>query len=125
VTHPPGYAPPPDDADGYDERVWRRPFDAPVADPPATPTGRTAPDAPTTPTDPPEYAGPPRTTPAAPGWRPPTMIQVPRARTLPAQDGDAIDTTEAEALTITYGVGMVAGALALILLLVICGRLIF
>jgi hypothetical protein len=50
---------------------------------------------------------------------------VPRARALPAQDDDAIDTTEAEARTITYGVGMVAGALALILLLVICGRLIF
>jgi hypothetical protein len=98
----------------YDEHIWRRP--APGAPEPAG-------EAPAAPS--PSYAGPPRSAPTRPDWRPPTVIAVPHARALPGQDDDKIDQTEAEARTITIGVGMVAGAIALILLAVICGRVIF
>ena len=73
----------------------------------------------------PVYTGPPRGTPAPPNWRPPTLIQVPAARRLPDQSDAALDEQERSARTITYGVGMITGAIALMLLFVICGRLVF
>ncbi len=113
MTQPPGwgtYRP-----EDYDEHVWRRPAGgAGQTDPVGTPAVSN-----------PVYLGPPRPAPTPSDWRPPTMIQVPNARVLPGQDDAAIDQVEAEARTITYGVGMIAGALALILLAVICGRAIF
>jgi len=58
-------------------------------------------------------------------WRPRTLIQVPTPRSLPAQDSDALDAAERAARTTTYGVGMVAGAVLLIVLFVLCGRALF
>ena len=37
----------------------------------------------------------------------------------------AIDAEEREARTITYGIGLVAGAILLVLLLILCGRALF
>jgi hypothetical protein len=53
------------------------------------------------------------------------LIQVPAARKLPAQDDDVLDEEERAARTVSYGVGMVAGAIALIVLIVLCGRVVF
>jgi len=46
-------------------------------------------------------------------------------RTLPAQDTARIDAEEQSARTLTYGVGMVAGAVLVVLLLILCGRFLF
>jgi hypothetical protein len=51
--------------------------------------------------------------------------QPPPPRELPAQDMDRLDEAEGSARTMTYGVGMVAGAIALILMCLLCGRVIF
>lgn len=53
------------------------------------------------------------------------MITVPAPRSLPAQDADTIEQVERRALVTTYGVGMIAGAIALLVLIVLCGRLVF
>jgi len=53
------------------------------------------------------------------------MIRVPPARALPPQDDVLLDEQERGARTVTYGVGMVAGAVALIVLIVLCGRVLF
>jgi hypothetical protein len=44
---------------------------------------------------------------------------------MPAQDIDALDEAEGSARTITFGVGMVAGAIALILMCLLCARAVF
>ncbi len=46
-------------------------------------------------------------------------------RRLPSQDDGVIDGQEHQARTVTYGVGMIAGAVALIVLIVLCGRVLF
>jgi len=53
------------------------------------------------------------------------LVQPPPPRDLPAQDLETLDAQEREARTLTYGVGMVAGAILLIVLLVLCGRALF
>jgi hypothetical protein len=53
------------------------------------------------------------------------MITVPAPRNLPSQDPDSIDRIERRALVTTYGVSMIAGAIGLVLLIVLCGRLVF
>ncbi|WP_307834204.1 translation initiation factor 2 [Paractinoplanes lichenicola] len=72
-----------------------------------------------------DYPGPPRTARPSPNWRPPTIAHPPPPRSLPAQDQDALDNAEGSARTVTYGVGLVAGAIALILLCLLCARMIF
>jgi len=111
VNSPIGF---PDDGDAY----WRRPDpvsaapgQAPAARPPAQPgTG---------------YTGPPRPSHPSPLWRPPTIAQSPPPRPLPPQDMDALDEAEGSARTVTYGVGLVAAAIALILMCLLCARIIF
>jgi hypothetical protein len=44
---------------------------------------------------------------------------------MPEQDIDALDEAEGSARTLTYGVGLVAGAIALILMCLLCARAIF
>jgi hypothetical protein len=44
---------------------------------------------------------------------------------MPAQNMDAIDEAEGSARTVTYGVGLVAGAIALILTCLLCVRFFF
>ncbi|MGA5301463.1 translation initiation factor 2 [Nucisporomicrobium flavum] len=100
-----------------DDAYWQRPDSAPEqfgADRPSP-----APDAK------PAYQGPPRPAPASPYWRPPTVSQPPPPRSMPAQDIDALDESEGSARTVTYGVGLVAGAVALILMCLLCARAIF
>ncbi|HET6484098.1 MAG TPA: translation initiation factor 2 [Actinoplanes sp.] len=72
-----------------------------------------------------EYSGPPRTPPPSPHWRPPTIAQPPAPRSMPAQDMDALDDAEGSARTVTYGVGLVAGAIVLLLLCLLCARVLF
>jgi hypothetical protein len=102
-----------DDRQAWDEQLWRRP---------ATPADET-PTAPAPP--PPAYTGPPRAHPDAAAWRPQTVIQVPPARQLPPQDDAEIDAREHQARTVTYGVGLIAAAIAVIVLIVLCGRVLF
>jgi hypothetical protein len=44
---------------------------------------------------------------------------------MPAQDMDALDEDEGSARTVTYGIGLVAGAIALLLMCLLCARAIF
>jgi hypothetical protein len=136
------------DVPGPADDVWRRPDGAdPVEPPPRPPSesmSRPQPDeswarpdtwsshpgatTPTVPPDPPPpsrpiYTGPPPTTMPPPDWRPATVLAVPPPDLLPPQRDDVIDAAEAQARTVTYGVGMIAGAVVLILLAVICGRI--
>jgi hypothetical protein len=53
------------------------------------------------------------------------LIQVPPAHSLPAQDDVRLDEDERAARTVTLGVGMVTGAIALLVLIVLCGRVLF
>jgi hypothetical protein len=53
------------------------------------------------------------------------LVQPPPPRDLPVQDLETLEVQEREARTLTYGVGMVAGAILLIVLLVLCGRALF
>jgi hypothetical protein len=50
---------------------------------------------------------------------------VPPPRPLPPQDLDALDTQEQQSRTVTYGVGIIAGAILLIVLFILCGRTVF
>lgn len=50
------------------------------------------------------------------------LVQVPPPRDLPAQNLSDLETQEQQARTVTYGMGMVAGAILLIVLFVLCGR---
>ncbi|OLB75027.1 MAG: hypothetical protein AUI14_22110 [Actinobacteria bacterium 13_2_20CM_2_71_6] len=101
-----------------DDLQWRRPAQA-GGPAPGTPP------APQQPPGPPPYAGPPRTTPPPRGWRPRLLVQPPPPRELPAQDLARIDAEEREARTITYGIGLMAGAILLVVLLILCGRALF
>ena len=99
-----------------DDLQWRRP---PAGA--STPTPGNAPAAPDQPATPP-YQGPPRTVPPPPNWRPRLIVQPEPPRMLPPQDLAALDAQEREERTITYGIGMIAGAVLLVVLLVLCGR---
>jgi hypothetical protein len=46
-------------------------------------------------------------------------------RDLPPQDHAELDTAEKSARTITYGIGMVAGAVLLIVICALCSRALF
>jgi len=43
---------------------------------------------------------------------------------MPPQDMDALDESEGSARTVTYGVGLVVGAIALILMCLLCARIV-
>ena len=73
----------------------------------------------------PAYTGPPRTFPPPHGWQPPRLVQPPAPRVLPPQDTHSVDRNEQAAKTVTTGIGLVASALLLVLLLVLCGRWLF
>ena len=99
-----------------DEAQWRRPAEG--AEPPA-------PAAPPAAQQPPAYTGPPPTTAPPLGWRPPVVVQPPPPRALPEQDLTGRDDAEQQARTLTYGIGMIAGAIMIVLMLVLCGRALF
>jgi hypothetical protein len=97
-----------------DDEYWKRP------DGQAEPL---RPEAPQPARDPqPPYAGPPRSDPPPPTWRPPMVAQTPPPRALPPQDMDQLDEAEGSARTVTLGVGLVVGAIAVILMCLLCAR---
>jgi hypothetical protein len=101
-----------------DETFWQRPVGpAQEVAAPVPGSGETQHEA--------EYAGPPRTVPPPPGWRLPRVAQLPPARTLPVQDTALLDAEDQMARTFTYGIAMVAGAIMVVLLLLIGGRVLF
>ena len=53
------------------------------------------------------------------------MVQPPPPRRLPPQDTGAIDEAERSARTLTYGIGMIAGAALLVVICLLCSRLLF
>ncbi|MFS8479342.1 MAG: translation initiation factor 2 [Micromonosporaceae bacterium] len=72
-----------------------------------------------------DYPGPPPNIPPPPGWRPEFVVEPPPPRTLPPQDHGALDVQEAAARTVTYGVGLVAGAIMLLALCALFARALF
>ena len=73
----------------------------------------------------PPYSGPPPTQPPPPGWRPPIHVAPPPPRRLAEQDVPTIEAREREARTVTYGVGLVAGAIFLVVTCLLCSRVVF
>ncbi len=71
------------------------------------------------------YSGPPPTVPPPPEWQPPVEIEPPPPRELPRQDHAGLDSAEQSARTLTYGIGMVAGAIVLIVFCALCSRVLF
>jgi hypothetical protein len=71
------------------------------------------------------YTGPPQAPPPPAGWRPPLVVQVPPPRPLPAQDLPRLEEAEERARTLTFGIAMVASAIMIVLILVLCGRALF
>jgi len=53
------------------------------------------------------------------------VVNPPAPRTLPPQDPTELDAQEQAARTLTYGIAMVAGAIMVVLLLIVCGRMLF
>jgi hypothetical protein len=104
-----------------DDSAWRRP---PTADGDASqPAGPRPPAPPPSPFD--SYSGPPPTNPPPTGWRPPVVARPPTPARLPEQNHDRIDVEEQAARTLTQGIGLVVGAVMLVLLLFLCARAIF
>jgi hypothetical protein len=53
------------------------------------------------------------------------VSQPPPPRSLPEQDEAELDEAETSARTVTYGIGMVAGAVLVIVVCLLCARLLF
>jgi hypothetical protein len=106
-----------------DEAYWRRPGDGGPGPAPASPTDPTRPGGAEHPG--PTYQAPPVSSAPPAGWRPEHVVEPPPPRRLPAQDHGAIDEDEAKARTLTRGLGLLVGAVLLILLCALCGRVLF
>lgn len=134
--------------DPADDSFWRQPAippaggpEAPPADPPGGPGAPPAPTFPgppsvdrhqvVRPAGPPppapsaNYPGPPRNPVPSPQWQPPVYVQPAPPRPLPAQDVPALEAAEGSARTLTYGVGLIAGAVLLVVMCLLCSRLLF
>lgn len=98
-----------------DDEFWRRPAqpEGPATTPHAT-------DDP-----PPSYPGPPTPGPPATSWRPSVFVQPPPPRHLPTQDLARLESDERSARTLTYGIGMIAGAVLLVVVCLLCSRIVF
>ncbi|WP_422771918.1 translation initiation factor 2 [Plantactinospora sp. WMMC1484] len=103
-----------------DDAFWRRPTGPPADAPGSTETPGSSPTRPEN-----HYPGPPPSTTPPPGWRPPTHVQPAPPRPLPPQDHPALDAAEGSARTLTYGIGMVGGAVILVLMCLLCSRALF
>jgi hypothetical protein len=53
------------------------------------------------------------------------VAEPPPPGTLPEQDHERIDVEEQAARTLTTGIGLVVGAVCLVLLLILCARAVF
>jgi hypothetical protein len=69
------------------------------------------------------YSGPPPTTPPPAGWRPPVVAEPAPPRRLPAQDLAALTVAERQARRVTWAVSGGASLIALLIVLVLLGRL--
>ena len=76
------------------------------------------------PKEPEPYTGPPTSTPPPKGWRPPVVVPTPPPREMPSQDQDAMDANERSTRVVTYGVGIFAAAVVLVLVFIVCARLV-
>ena len=101
--------------DVSDDAFWRRPPEGTEVAPPPAPAA--PPSVP--------YTGAPRSTPPPHGWRPPVVERPAPPRRLPAQDTERLDREEQAATILTKGTGLFAGAVLLVLLLILCGRVLF
>ncbi|MGN9911897.1 translation initiation factor 2 [Phytohabitans sp. LJ34] len=99
-----------------DDEFWRRPADGSTPPPPAPPPTEPAP---------PAYPGPPPSAPPPRGWRPPIVMQPAAPRELPRQDSVGIDEEERSARTLTYGIGMIAAAVLVVVVCLLCSRALF
>jgi hypothetical protein len=96
-----------------DHDYWRRPAEgAETAKPQEQPK------------EPEPYTGPPTSTPPPKGWRPPVVVPTPPPREMPSQDQDAMDASERSTRVVTYGVGIFAAAVVLVLVFIVCARLV-
>ncbi|GAA4458101.1 translation initiation factor 2 [Phytohabitans houttuyneae] len=98
-----------------DDEFWRRPAEGtppPPEPPPAEPAA-------------PAYPGPPPSTPPPHGWRPPVVMQPAAPRELPRQDATGIDEEERSARTLTFGIGMIAAAVLVVVICLLCSRALF
>jgi hypothetical protein len=100
--------------DVSDDAFWRRPADGAAAPPPPAAEPVSTP-----------YTGAPRTNPPPRGWRPPMVESPAPPRRLPAQDVERIDREEQAATILTKGMGIFAGAVVVVILLILCGRVVF
>lgn len=98
---------------GEDE-YWRRPVEP----------AETGPANPPSPPSPPVYTGPPSAPPPPPNWRPPVLMQPSPPRELPSQDHSRLDAEEERARTVTYGLGIAAGVVLLVVIGLLCSRII-
>ncbi|MFY1675046.1 hypothetical protein ACN27G_34765 [Plantactinospora sp. WMMB334] len=103
-----------------DDAFWRRPTGPSADAPESTETPGSSPTRPET-----HYPGPPPSTTPPPGWRPPLHVNPAPPRPLPSQDHAALDAAEGSARTLTYGIGMVGGAVILVLMCLLCSRVLF
>jgi hypothetical protein len=71
------------------------------------------------------YEGPPSNTPPPAQWRPRRVVHPAAPRRLPPQDHAAIDAEEEQARSLTRLLGWVGGGALLLVLLLLCGRLVF
>ncbi|WP_173078324.1 translation initiation factor 2 [Phytohabitans rumicis] len=112
-----------------DDEFWRHtangaePTQAGSAEPPSA-AGSAEPVRPVPPAQP-VYPGPPTATPPPLGWRPPVVLQPPTPRRLPGQDMAGVEAEERSARTLTYGIGMIAAAVLMIVVCLLCSRLLF
>jgi len=53
------------------------------------------------------------------------VVQPPPPRRLPPQDEQSLDEAERSARTVTYGIGMIAGAVLLVVVCTLCSRVLF
>ena len=102
-----------------DDAYWRRPEHGD-----ATGFGPQRP-APEQPPAVPPYSGPPQVAPPPPQWQPPVVAQPPPPRSLPGQDLAVLEEAEGSARTLTYGIGMVAAAILIVIICLLCSRLLF
>lgn len=68
------------------------------------------------------YTGPPKTVRPPRGWKVPEVVKPAPPRKLPEQDTKAIDAEESRARTLTHGVGILAGSLMFVVLVIILIR---
>lgn len=99
-----------------DDEFWRRPADGTPPPSPPEPSAEPAP---------PAYPGPPPSAPPPRGWQPPVVMQPPAPRELPQQDTAGIEEDERSARTLTYGIGMIAGAVLVVVMCLLCSRVLF